>query len=94
MVLFLRRNGYETDFLAGANMQIEIVDHGARRVWSGAIGEAHPFEAYVAARDSQRLRIGAVEHRGRPASVVMPSCTVPICSNNEAISHMTSVKFH
>ncbi len=56
----------ETDFLARTNMEIEIVDHGARRVCDGAIGEAHPFEAYVAARDPQRLRIGAVQHGGRP----------------------------
>src|SRR4029077_14162185 len=31
----------QTDLLARTNMQIEIVDHGARRVCGGAIGEGH-----------------------------------------------------
>ena len=55
-----------------------------------AVGEADLLEADVAARDLERPRIGPVDdRRAQRASVLMPSCTVPICSNSEAISHMT-----
>jgi hypothetical protein len=60
-------------FSPGADVQVEVVDHRARRRRS----EAHVLEAHLAARHLQRLRPGAsTTARGRD-SVLMPSCTVP-----------------
>ena len=78
----------QADLLARADLQRQPVDD--TRAVAGAVGEADVLEADLAARHraAARRRAGRAPACGRD-SVLMPSCTVPMCSNRLAISHIT-----
>ena len=74
-------------FSPGRMCSVEVVDDRALRRRSAKL---HVLEADLAARAP---RSGCASGRSTTVcgrdSVLMPSCTVPTCSNSEAISHMT-----